>query len=97
VGGPVTALDVLKAARERISDPKRWCKGVYFDPATNQCCMQGAVWHASEPSLARGLASEALRKLAQTSLPAFNDTHTHAEVLALFDEAIAAEQAKETK
>ena len=98
----MTPLETLKAARDLISDPARWTQGcaarnVNGEPVdlmdnTAVCwCALGAI---SITDLMRGIgisdASKALRRVTPFGLVGqFNDTHTHAEVLALFDAAIA--------
>ncbi len=99
----MTTLDVLKAARERISDPSRWCQQrlrIWSYWTRNEAvawCAVGAVLDSAEEMTPTGpLASRAMAalsaKVAPMSLPYFNDTHSHVEVLALFDRAIAAEE-----
>jgi hypothetical protein len=98
----------LKAAKALIADPARWCKGI----ARNQNCTMYAVSVvAGQGSGAYRFTrcDEALRQaLPRTiQLPfggahpivAFNDAPetTHADVLALFDRAIAAAEAQRTK
>jgi hypothetical protein len=98
----MTTLDVLKAARALISDPARWTQNVMARdadggqytfgcaPQTVSWCALGALQHITGKASTNG-ALDAL----DTQLPIyitidyFNDTHTHAEVLALFDAAIA--------
>lgn len=100
-------IDVLRAARERIATPDKWCQQVLgIDAHGNQlmpedlsravqCCAEGAVfliageddgWSAMYALIdqLKGADSERMAPVSK-----FNDTHTHAEVLALFDKAIA--------
>jgi hypothetical protein len=107
----MTTLDVLKAARERISDPARWTQGDYArllndegcggtHPEAVKWCAYGALSVAGRPHIGPiNAASDAIESLLADDgycpdLVDFNDTHTHAEVLALFDAAIAAESTK---
>lgn len=84
----VSAREVLLAARKLIEDPQNWCCGQPYYP---QECALTAVVHAggSLKNETPGGAYEILCRLAGvTSLAAWNDTHSHADVLALFDRAI---------
>lgn len=98
----MTPLETLKAARDLISDPARWTQGwlardasknVSYIGAENAACWcsMGALFHVDGPyrpnsDLAIKLLSAAI---GGKSVVRYNDTHTHAEVLALFDAAIA--------
>jgi hypothetical protein len=95
----MTPLETLKAARDLISDPARWTQGAFARDATGAksrlyleqavCfCAVGAIRRVYVPPVAIGSLLKQLPKDCQT-LGHFNDTHTHAEVLALFDAAIA--------
>lgn len=100
----MTTLEILKAARELISVPERWTQGaaarhkngnvIGWNTANASCwCSTGAVMKC-------GLhhADSALSLLAEVtsvgSVPYYNDTHTHAEVLAMFDRAISIAEAE---
>lgn len=99
----MNTLEVLKAARERIAVPERWTQGrAAVDAAGESCyaaspmarawCLLGAIyWVAPDDSECR---VECVRHLSagnieDGALVAFNDSHKHSEVLALFDKAIA--------
>ena len=98
----MTPLETLKAARDLISDPARWTqeeaarnaagKGVmaYGEDAVCWCAF-GAIRNVVGPNDdAFDLVFDTFRDKAKVKLVAcFNDTHTHAEVIALFDAAIA--------
>lgn len=99
-----TVKDVLIAARAKISDPARWTRGssaktkhgslTYSKDSAAVCwCAAGAVVSAVEDSNSpeADAALRSLRISMNGPIPLFNDTHTHAEVLAKFDEAIAAQ------
>jgi hypothetical protein len=92
----VSTLDVLRAAREYISAPSRWAQGWYDEGGA--VCAIGAVNVAMgrQPDCNEiSEAEEALRSaVSGDSVVDFNDSHTHAEVLTLFDRAIAIEEAK---
>ena len=99
----MTPLETLKAARDLISDPARWTQGVqardehgdqvpHNDPIAHCFCIMGAVGRVAVQDTkmdALRVLSKVTRRDFDTSIPDFNDTHTHAEVLALFDAAIA--------
>lgn len=103
-------LELLKAARALISDPKAWIQGFYakaadgdiaiaFDDNAVCFCAVGAVihfqgdWQASAEAL---LDVEAGRfDSTCCSMIDFNDKHTHAEVLAVFDATIDREEKRE--
>lgn len=105
-------VEVLKRARERISDPSRWTQAAMArtrggNLALSDCfdavcwCAVGAVHKECSPINFVTEYDSALRSLAETvrdwrwardpffGVTNFNDTHTHAEVLALFDATIA--------
>ena len=96
----MTPLETLKAARQLISDPAKWTQGWFARNALGELVdvdSSSAVCFCSIGALCRvesAAYSEAKRTLERNisdglSLGWFNDTHTHAEVLALFDAAIA--------
>ena len=97
----MTPLETLKAARQLISDPAKWTNSYYardsigidVSPSSDKAvcfCSIGAIRKFSEvlseaEMFLLGFCSETHDTYAEE----FNDTHTHAEVLALFDAAIA--------
>jgi hypothetical protein len=102
MGKPQTAVEVLIAARELISVPERWTRGVYSLIDENDeavCwCGAGAVYAAADragcnPEHARCLLNDAVG----TGYIIWNDdpNRTHAEVLAAFDKAIELARAEE--
>lgn len=100
-------LEILKAGRELISDPARWTQNVTARDAQDDWAFasdQDAVCWCSLGALLKiggsgyqdaidALDISALQ-LGSQQATLFNDTHTHAEVLAMWDRAIAAESAK---
>lgn len=103
-------LDVLVKARANIADPSRWMKlgpahtsgmrGNCIVGHTGRLCDTSALAQAVALALAAHLPDERSRRFA-SAVWVFNDhpATTHADVLALFDRAIAgrvAEQAKAT-
>ena len=95
----MTPLETLKAARDLISDPARWTQGWFAKNARGEnvnsfsenavCfCVLGALdrTHNSTPAV-KDILNRHLP--LEHNISSFNDTHTHPEVLALFDAAIA--------
>lgn len=96
-----STLETLKAARKLIEKPENWTKHVlardrkgkevdFSSPDAVCWCSSGSIQLANPNYID---ASEALASVCKTTIPYFNDSHTHAEVLAAFDAAIAKEQA----
>lgn len=101
---------VLREARALIEDESRWIKGTFskYNVVGLECfCALGAVADVSHgPDVAERQAKRRdgwqslARSLSSTTnwqrVADFNDrkTTTHADVLALFDRAIAAEEAQ---
>ncbi len=88
----LTAKEVLIQARARIDTPDKWCQGKFWDG--NRCCMIGAIHSVGQTLGIAGtpaaIAFNTLRQFTCGDTAKFNDTHTHAEVLEVFDKAIAA-------
>lgn len=95
--------DSLIRARARIADPEHWTQGVVArgksgrsvrprGKAACKWCAVGAVVKEVSYFSAQTRCISALSAVCGTLLGTFNDTHTHAEVLALFDAAIAAQE-----
>ena len=98
----MTPLETLKAARDLISDPARWTQGEYARDADGEevkawsedaaCfCAYGAIQRFTEreDSEVDFYLKKACSEKFQSDVVTINDTHTHAEVIALFDAAIA--------
>jgi len=90
-------LMLLIRGREYISDPSRWCQGSF--KRGEAVCSLGAIYQCADiigeskgsliwDTAACCGANEALRA-RMGCIPEFNDTHSHAEVLAMWDAAIA--------
>ena len=86
-----SVAETLRAARALIDTPDKWCQGAYG--RGERCCVKGAIWRMRTPSHTMRLAFMALRRVTNSTPETFNDTHTHAEVIAALDAAIAAEEA----
>jgi hypothetical protein len=105
----MTTVELLREARALIDTPEKWTQGAFardgkgdrvdeLDKRACRFCASGAT------SRVTGIKSPAITpayKAIQRAMgvgvfevSVFNDQHTHAEVLAAFDKAIAAEEAK---
>jgi hypothetical protein len=83
----VTTKEILEAAKARIDTPEKWCQGI-LSLDGRRCAMAAFEgWETGTVPLYDLLAKDA--SYGTPSLVEFNDTHTHAEVMALFDRAIA--------
>jgi hypothetical protein len=87
---------LLIEARAKIANEANWlcyCPDV-GDDERGLFCAARAVWSTEgEASPTAFMAYRALeRAMKPLTVPQYNDTHTHAEVLAAFDRAIATAQ-----
>jgi hypothetical protein len=85
----VGLADSLRAARALIESPDRWscgCPRWEFDEYCIATALHKVGGYAAGGKVLRGL-------VGGESLIRFNATHSHAEVLALFDRGIAASEA----
>lgn len=99
-------LDTLISARDLIQKEDNWCQwcpakdksgGLLVDPNNKRAvafCAVGAIVRVTgdQSSPAAWDAFQAMKLGECYNLAAFNNSHTHAEVIGLFDEAIAAER-----
>ena len=96
----MTPLETLKAARQLISDPAKWTQGWFAknergftvsEDHPDACCWcaLGAMRKVSPSWKGYHQTAAILMNGSLLRVSDFNDTHTHAEVLALFDAAIA--------
>lgn len=103
----MTTLEILKAARELISVPERWTQKEsarhkngnaidWYDPNASCWCSSGALSKVFGSGSYRSLTncSGILNEVAGGSFVYYNDAHTHAEVLAMFDRAISIAEAE---
>lgn len=92
-------LNVLRSARKRISDPANWTQecwartagdeSVYYSDSTAaKWCADGAL-RASGCDYNAVCDASQLLDIATKNIIRYNDTHTHEEVLAVFDQVIA--------
>jgi hypothetical protein len=102
----MTTLETLKAARKMIEKPENWTQGELGRKADGTPIKNGAISSLGQATcfcaagallmVIRGKRRapwNCLQAVMGDYVPSFNDTHTHAEVLAAFDAAIAKEQA----
>lgn len=92
----------LIAAKALIDTPEKWNQGAYHEGGFHgfdRHCTLGAIMATSPNFDEQDAMGEALRQQltpAQSRLghciATFNDTHTHPQVMALFDHAIAAQE-----
>ena len=96
----MTTLEVLVGARKLIALPEHWTQNAFartlegnptatLSPRAVCWCSIGAIYKVSSYHSHGALA--ALKKVARTSFFTYNDNHTHAEVLSMFDRAIQKE------
>lgn len=94
----LSVTDILIAARAKIEHADTWTKyssaknshGTATEalaPDATCWCALGAIW-ASQGAIQNGSAVAIFQKATGGSGGEFNDSHTHAEVLAAFDCAI---------
>lgn len=95
--------EILRKAKALIDTPEKWTQKVYARDsndndvsyaANSACkfCSLGALHRTSDNLY---LAMDYLGKRFGTFIDNYNDTHTHAEVMAKWDEAIALAEADE--
>ena len=96
----MTTADTLRAARALIEQPERWTQNAYArDDSRQPCsptdliatcwCATGAISRVSRWSITNeNKAWDTLNFITGVSVARFNDSRTHAEVLAAFDRAI---------
>lgn len=95
--------EVLIEARKLLEQPEHWTQGVFARNAKGRpvnmtapdavCfCISGAIGRASDKDSQRWQAALDFlcEKIRRKNIANFNDTHTHVEVLAALDKAIAA-------
>lgn len=92
------AKQILIEAKKLIDTPERWLTGVFartaggksvnpLSPDACRFCSIGAVWRII--GYRDGLHEIGLFSAMGGDVYHFNDTHTHGEVMAAFDRAIA--------
>lgn len=87
----MTTLEILRAARRLIEKPEDWIQGRYRGHQRRFCAV-GAIEDVNEGWSRLIVAANALAAVfaaGAKSVIDLSDTHTHTEVLALSDTAIA--------
>jgi hypothetical protein len=95
----MSTADILRGAKEHISDPAMWYQGNYFPDANHfevppddaPCCPFGAVqWATQTWTIDLDLIETLNRQSGDGGIVAYNDaeTTTHDDIMALFDRAI---------
>ena len=92
----IETANALRAAKARIDTPEKWCKGANMD-GERLCAwwtVRGFAQHINfrvYNQVVRALHSQLPKGV---SVPAYNDlpTTTHADIMALYDRAIADEE-----
>jgi len=101
----MTTAEYLREMRKLIEKPENWCQGEYArdangnrvhdgSGAATRWCALGSYWkvrysHPEFETTPLNLLAKAATQRGVQGVADFNDSHTHEEVLALFDEAIA--------
>jgi hypothetical protein len=102
--------EILRAARAKIATPERWTKGQFARDATGYWvsydnsdavgwCAEGAVYAVLLGHVKADDLFVFLDRASGGNTPFFNDapSTTHADVMAMFDRAIALAEAEEVK
>lgn len=94
----MTVRDDLVAARALIDTPEKWARGS-GRPDGKMCAMNavaehhnlqiGRLDHPTYVALTLALPSDWTSTNGRNSVGRYNDTHDHADVMSLFDRAIA--------
>lgn len=95
----MSKLEIIKAAKELISDPERWIQGANARNEQGLMVLAyafDAVCWCADGALIKACGSvntipfwRLISDKPAFDVIEFNDNHTHAEVIALFDAAIA--------
>lgn len=90
----MTAPEILRRAKALIADEQNWWDGC--GELGDRKCTLSAISSISWPrpdALYNWKGEAAMHRVVGESIGAFNDSHTHAEVMAAFDKAIALAEA----
>ncbi|MEA2495597.1 MAG: hypothetical protein QOJ29_3508 [Thermoleophilaceae bacterium] len=92
-----TTLEVLRGAKRLIEDPERWSGDGPGDGCPRRCAVHAlhAAGATAEVKLAGLDELAAAMGVKLGYVASFNDSHSHAEVLAAFDKAIANVEARQ--
>lgn len=85
--------DALVDARAHIDTPEKWCQGKFVS-RSGQCCATEALMRvtpsgADPDEITYKRAMKLLERAAGQPLILYNDMHSHDEVVAVYDQAIA--------
>lgn len=83
--------EVLVAARILIQDEKNWCQKLMSDCEGRHCAL-GAIFAAAKDINTVSQVWEKLQDVMGQSVGDYNDSHSHTQVLAMFDKAIQQEK-----
>lgn len=84
----MTASELLRQAKALIADEGKWWDGSSGRSRDLTCpCAAEAIWKIERSHRDHRL-SRYMAAAVDSLVPHFNDTHTHAEVMAAFDKAI---------
>jgi hypothetical protein len=84
---PYGLAEQLKAAKAEIDTPEKWASSFEELARSGKSCAVTALYHGGVEPVGRKLI-DSLHECHH--LADFNDSHSHAEVMALFDRAIEA-------
>lgn len=96
----MTTLEKLTAARASITDPRDWWQEGMETPTSGGCAhiaLSDVEDDWPSPGSAHAVLMRVIGAHTLRDVFNFNDTHTHAEVLAAFDEASKIEEAREAE
>lgn len=94
----MTTREVLIKAKALIDTPEKWCQGEFVD-TDGRICASAAIARVGF-NIAPEMEIAARYALLNTinhhgawevNIPGYNDAHTHAEVMEMFDRAIEAQ------
>ena len=88
--GSRTDKEILISARQRIEKPNNWMQGEFSNIDFTKFCATGSLLEEGREirSSAYARLHGAMGLASNQSVCSYNDTHTHAEVIAAFDKAI---------
>jgi hypothetical protein len=89
----VNTVDVLRGAKELLSDPDRWGRGHMYEVGVGQpsrWCALGALLHVAGGGPAYAHAHSVMCRTINGVVPTWNDNPntTHADLIDAFDRAI---------
>lgn len=103
----MTPSEILRKAKALIDTPEKWIQEAYAvndkgwevelsNPSACKFCSLGAIHRINDDNDdAHDATFDYLKNAMGTYVDGYNDTHTHAEVMAKWDEAISLAEADE--